>query len=145
MKKILTTCLMSFVITGCIAVKKVRLTDTDAWRNIPVEALDTHSLFITMPVVKTITDSGIEIRNYVNKINIGSCYGGGQGAKNYAGGYMSYANYNSFANCSSSMVGCDNIFYIKNNKVIEYKPVGRCYTDETVRPESGWDRFTKSN
>ncbi len=89
MKKILIVCLISFVMTGC---KTVRLTDIDAWRDVPVEALDTHSLFITIPVVKTLTDSGIEIRDYVNKRNIGNCFGGGQGTRNYAGGYMSYTN-----------------------------------------------------
>ena len=141
MKRILVVILV-LILAGC---KTVRPTDLDAWRNVPVEALDTHSLFITVPVIKTITDSGIEIRDYVNKVTVGRCFGNGQGARTDGGPYVSYANYNAFATCSSGMVGCDNIFYIKDGKVIEYKPVGRCYTDDTVRPESGWERFSKPN
>jgi hypothetical protein len=32
----------------------------------PVEALDTHSLFIAMKLERSVTQSGIEVRNYVN-------------------------------------------------------------------------------
>jgi hypothetical protein len=141
MKKLLT---LGFVLL-LIGCRTVRPTDLDAWMNVPVEALDTHSLFITVPVIKTVTDSGIEIRDYVNKVNVGRCFGNGQGTRSYGGQYVSYANYNAFTSCSSSMVGCDNIFYIKNGKVIEYKPVGKCFTDDRVRPEAGWERFSKPN
>ena len=36
------------------------------WKNVSVNELDTHSFFITIPMIKTITDGGIEIRNYRN-------------------------------------------------------------------------------
>jgi hypothetical protein len=101
-------------------------------------------------MVKTVTESGVEIRNYVNKIGISSCAKNAFGAKSgnvfgmgNTAQIMSYESFNSFQNCSSQMVGCNNIFYIGNAKVLEYKPVGKCYTDETVRPERGWERFTK--
>jgi hypothetical protein len=132
--------LLALILVGC---KTVRPVDIDAWKNVPVEALDTHSLFITIPVVKTITDSGIEIRDYVNKVNVGRCFGNLYGTKNNANPYVSYQNYNAFQTCSSEMRGCDNIFYIRDKKVIEYKPVGDCYTDDSVRPEVGWERFLK--
>jgi hypothetical protein len=128
-------------LSGC---QTVRQQDLDAWRGQPVEALDTHSLFLTLPVVKTKTDSGIEIRDYVNKIGVSSCFKNGFSTGNtnatalspYNVQAVSYSNFSAFQNCSSRIVGCDNIFYIKNKKVLEYKPVGQCYTNETVQPES---------
>ena len=122
------------LLTSCAALMGVRQSDLDLWVDVPVLALDTHSLFLTVPMVKTITDSGIEIRNYVNKRGVASCGGTGR---------LSYSNFNTFQTCSTGLVGCDNIFYIRDGKVIEYKPVGHCYTDETVRPEKGWERFLK--
>jgi hypothetical protein len=149
MKKIMLLCIAVVLLSSC-AIREVRQSDLETWKGVPVEALDTHSLFLTVPMVKTITESGVEIRNYVNKVGISSCSQNAFGAKNsnvYGAGntaqVMSYANFNSFQNCSSRMVGCDNIFYIRDGKVLEYKPVGRCYTDDTVRPEQGWERFTK--
>ncbi|MDA2920740.1 hypothetical protein MYX76_14830 [Desulfobacterota bacterium AH_259_B03_O07] len=123
------------VVIGCATVRKQ---DLDAWVGMPVEALDTHSLFITLPMVRTITESGIEIRNYPNKRNIGSCFGSGRINTNT---YLNYASYNSFAICSAGLVGCDNIFYIKNGVVVEYAPTGRCYTNETVQPQSRYYRL----
>lgn len=35
---------------------------------------------------------------------------------------------------SSYNYTCNNIFYIKDNTVLEYRPTGNCYTDETVHP-----------
>ena len=112
--------------------KVVRQVDLDAWRNVPVGALDTHSFFITIPLVKTITPDGIEIRNYVNKKNISNCYGN---ANVNVNSYLSYANYNEFTRCSSGAWGCDNIFYIKDGLVLDYTPVGNCHTDEYLQPE----------
>ena len=122
------------LLTSCAALMGVRQSDLDSWVDVPVTALDTHSLFLTFPMVKTITDSGIEIRNYANKRAIGICGGSG---------FLSYSNFNAFQSCSAKMVGCDSIFYIRDGKVIEYKTVGRCYTNETVRPEKGWEKFLR--
>ena len=116
----------------------VRQPDLDSWGGVAVIARDSRSIFLTVPMVKTITDSGIEIRNYVNKRNVGSC----SGSANISG-YLSYQNFNTFQTCSSGLIGCDNIFYIREGKVIEYKPVGWCYTDDTVRPEKGYEIFLK--
>jgi hypothetical protein len=118
-------------ISGC-AFKSVRQQDLNAWEGVSVEELDRHSLFLTLPLIKTKTESGVEIRVYPNKVNLGSCYGSGSVNTN---GYLNYSQFSMYQNCSSQLVGCDNIFYIKDKKVLEYKPVGRCYTDETVQPE----------
>ena len=37
-----------------------------SWKNVPVDELDTHSFFITIPMIKTISDGGVETRNYRN-------------------------------------------------------------------------------
>ncbi len=130
---------------GCVGTRSplVNQSDLDAWVGVPVIALDTHSLFLTVPMVKTMTDSGVEIRNYVNKRGVSSCGGSGFGTLNLPGSTLSYSNFNAFQNCTSGMVGCDNIFYILDGKIIEYKPVGRCYTNEAVRPEKEYERFLK--
>ena len=119
-------------LTGCT----VRQKDLDAWVGQPVEALDTQTFFLTLPMVKTITQSGVEIRNYINGRNIGSCFGSGY----ISGATYNSANYNTFANCVSRFQACNNIFYIKNGIVIEYAPTGsggmRCFTDDSVLPSS---------
>jgi len=114
----------------------VRQQDLDAWVGMPVEALDTHSLFLTVPMLRTRTESEIEIRNYANGRNFGSC--SGFGSANVAG---SWVNANAFSSCTSGWVGCNNIFYIKEGKVIEYAPTGRCYTNETVQPQERYMRL----
>ena len=76
---------LTLVLAGCALILTVRQEDLDAWVGMPVEALDTHSFFITLPLAKTITSSGIEIRNYPKKRNIGRCFGSGN---INASGYM---------------------------------------------------------
>jgi hypothetical protein len=126
---------VAMLVSAC-AVKSVRQPDLDAWVGMPVEALDMHSLFLTVPMVRTKTESGIEIRNYANGRNMASCSG-------FAGANLSgsWVSGNSFSSCTSGWVGCNNIFYIKDGKVIEYAPTGRCYTDETVQPQARYKRL----
>lgn len=154
-----TVLVVALAAAGCATSLLVRQADLDAWVGVPVVALDTHSLFLTIPVVRTVTDTGIEIRNYVNKQGVSSCFGNVQGSgqsntrisgNTPAAGTgrvagqaytTSSANFSSFQNCSSRLVGCDNLFYIKDGKVIEYRPTGRCFTNQTVQPQPGWERF----
>jgi len=113
----------------------VRQQDLDAWVGMPVEALDTHSLFLTVPMIRTRTESGIEIRNYANGKTILSCSGYGNAAA--SGGWVQAS---AFSNCASGWQGCNNIFYIRDGKVLEYAPTGNCYTNASVQPEA---RFTR--
>lgn len=117
-----------FAIAGCTTVRKQ---DLDAWVGVPVEALDTHSLFITVPMYRSFTSSGIEIRNYANGADVAQCFS--NAGANKSGKYV---NANAFTTCSSGRVVCNNIFYIKDGVVIEYAPTGSCYTDETVQPQA---------
>lgn len=119
---VLATCAM-FV--GCASVRQA---DLDAWKGMPVEALDTHSLFATMPMTRRLTESGIEMRNYSNTVRTSTCTG------------------NAFtAHCFSSDDGCNNLFYIRNGKVIEYAPTGQCMTDDSVRPQKRFSTLSQSS
>lgn len=167
MKRLLFLFIIFAITTGC-ATKGVRVQDLNSWKGVPVEALDTHSKFLTIPMVRTKTSSGIEIRNYVNKRNTSSCIQSAYGSSNAninssSSGYgsistygnranintssrsrasiMGTSQYNAFTRCSSAVVGCDNIFYIKNGRVLEYAPTGQCYTDKTAQPEARYKRL----
>lgn len=129
------------VLSSCATVRQ---SDLDAWVNVPAIALDTHSFFLTLPMVKTVTDSGIEIRVYSNKHGFSSCVGSGLANTNSTNGNtVSYANFSALQSCTSKMVGCDGVFYLRDGRVLEAKPVGRCYTNEATRPEPGYERFLK--
>jgi hypothetical protein len=121
-----------------VQARKVHQEDLAAWVGVPVEALDTHSIFLTMPMVRTVTESGIEVRDYVNEQELSRCFGTG-GAW---GGNGRYVSGNAFGNCRTQKIGCHNIFYIKDGKVLEYAPTGRCYTDKTVRPQERYRAMT---
>jgi len=126
--KIISLITFALFLNGCASMT-VRQEDINAWVGVSVERLDTHSLFLTLPVAKTITDSGVEVRVYSNKQNFSSCFDSG----NIDGKtYSNDASFSAIQNCSSQLRGCDNIFYIKDKKVLEYKPVGLC---EIVQPE----------
>jgi hypothetical protein len=108
--------------------------DLQSWVGRPVSDLDNHPMFITIPSVRTRTSDGIEIRNYVNALNLASCSGGGT----VFAGYVDIATYRQFSDCMQQfVVACNNIFYIRGGVVTQYSPSGRCYTDERVRPGFG--------
>ena len=85
-------------------------------------------------MVRTQTADGTEIRNYVNGATVGSCSGGGS----VSSGFVDTATYQQFNSCMSRAAACNNIFYIKNGRVIRYTPIGSggmdCYTDARDRP-----------
>lgn len=126
---------IALTVAACATVRKQ---DLDAWVGIPVEALDTHSFFITVPMYRSVTSSGIEIRNYANGADVAQCFSNANANKT-----GNYVNANAFTTCSSGRVVCNNIFYIKEGVVIEYAPTGRCYTDETVQPQPRYLRLNK--
>lgn len=130
MKRMLLTLLLSSLL-GCAGTATVRQQDMDAWVGQPVEVLEMHPFFLTLPMIRTKTSSGIEIRDYANVKNMSTCEGYALGGVN--AGWVSGS---AFSNCTSGSVGCHNIFYIKNGKVLEYAPTGNCYTDETLQPRA---------
>ncbi len=122
-----------FLLSACATVRQQ---DLDAWVGMPVEALDTQTFFITVPMYKTFTESGLEIRNYANGRVVATCLGNMGG---FINGNLVTAT--SFSTCSNRGVVCNNIFYIKNGKVLEYAPTGRCYTKSFVQPETRYMHF----
>ena len=45
------------LLSGCATVRQ---SDLDAWVGVPVQALDTHPLFLTMPQYRTQTANGVD-------------------------------------------------------------------------------------
>lgn len=119
------------VATSLIGCATVRQQDLDAWVGQPVEVLDMQPFFLTVPMIRTKTTSGIEIRDYANVRNMSACTGYGTGS--VGGGWV---NAGAFSSCTSGSVGCHNIFYIKDGIVIEYAPTGNCYTNEEQAPRA---------
>ena len=131
MRTSLIIVLGGLLVAGC---QTVRQEDLASWVGAPVSALDAQPFFLTRPMVRTITADGTEIRNYVNGANVGGCSGGGS----VYSGTVDMATYQQYTSCVSRAAACNNIFYIKNGRVIRYTPIGtggmRCYTNEAVRP-----------
>ena len=133
--KVILLITLALTVAACATVRKQ---DLDAWVGIPVEALDTHSFFITVPMYRSVTLGGIEIRNYANGADVAQCFSNASGSST-----GKYVNANAFTTCSSNRIVCNNIFYIKSGVVIEYAPIGRCYTDETVQPQPRYLQLNK--
>ena len=118
-------------LAGCATVRQQ---DLDAWAGAPVEALDTHPLFLTIPMYRAQTESGIETRNYVNSKEVEQCFTR-IGARR---GDSKYLSHSAFTTCSENRLVCNNLFYIQGGKVIRYAPTGDCYTNDSVRPQIGY-------
>jgi hypothetical protein len=105
-----------------------------AWAGVPVAELDTHPIFLTMPVVRTTASDGTELRRYVNGQNISSCSAGGS----VFTGPVDIATYNTFSNCMQTVAACNNIFYIRDGHVQEVALIGtggaRCSSNESLKP-----------
>lgn len=119
------------IISGCASKQTVREHDLNAWVGVSVEALDKHAFFMTVPMFRTKTDSGTEIRNYAYGYDFQECF-----SKAGASNIGDFINEDAFITCSSSRIMCNNIFYIKQGKVLEYAPTGRCDTNEKLYPNT---------
>lgn len=115
-------------LVGC---ETVRQQDLVAWEGVSVQALDTHPVFVSMPMYKTMAENGMEIRNYVNSESTEQCFASG-GARHGSGKHV---RYDEFISCSENKIVCNNIFYVQAGKVVRYAPTGNCYTDDSVRPQ----------
>jgi hypothetical protein len=132
MRLVMAMSAMALLVSGCAGVRKV---DLDAWAGVPVEALDTHSFFVTLPVARSVSASGVEIRNYVNSREFASCV-----SRSLPSG-SKFVPPSAVTNCSAGTAACNNIFYIRDGVVLEYAPTGQCRTNETVQPEARYLRL----
>lgn len=122
------TIALALLLAGCATVRQA---DLDAWKGMPVEALDTHSLFVTIPMYRSTTSSGIEVRDYANGAEVASCFTSTSGISG-----SRYVNPSAFTTCTSNRVVCHNLFYIRDGRVLEYAPTGSCFTNDSVRPQA---------
>lgn len=107
----------------------VRQIDLDAWRSVPVQALDNHSFFSTVPMIRMKTAAGVEIRNYASRSNAD----GWSVALDKSLG--TFVNAEAFQARANAWEGCNNFFYIENGRVTKYAPLGpTCFTNDSVRP-----------
>ncbi len=137
-----------FIFVSCATAPKVRQEDLDAWTGVSIEALDTHSLFNTVPMKEVKTKDGFTYRYYNNSESFLKCITNSSSSLNPANQINSSANLNKNSNttCYEKKVGCNNVFLIKDETVVSYEPKGQCYTDERVQPEGRYRKVkTKKN
>src|SRR5438105_4789228 len=105
------------VIPACMAVREA---DLRSWQGRPVAELEKHPVFLTMPVVRTVTSDGTEIRNYVAARNAGKCSPDGS----IFSSNVTHDAYNQFISCMQAYATCQNIFAIKAGVIERYTPIG---------------------
>ena len=119
------------LIAACAAKPTVQQQDLETWAGVSVKALDTHAFFMTVPMFRTKTPSGTEIRNYAFGYDFQECFNKAGASK-----IGDFVGEDTFITCSSSRIVCNNLFYIKEGTVLEYAPTGRCDTDEKIQPNT---------
>lgn len=88
---------------------------TSSWTGLPLAALEVHPALTGSRMVRTRTDSGIEIRNYSPMISASQCT-----ALDSSVGSDSWVSGAAFAECSSSLKACHHLFYIKDGQILDY-------------------------
>ena len=133
MKSVAVAVVAGLALAGCVGVRQE---DQAAWRGRPLSDLELHPVFNTMRVVKTQASDGTQIWNYVNGAAVSRCSGDGFGT--VFRGTLTTAQYSEFTSCMARVAACNNIFYVKGGRVLDYVPVGSggavCYTDDRTRP-----------
>ena len=120
---------LAAVVAGVAGCATVRQDDLDSWVGVPVVYLESHSLFSRLPLRVAQAPGGGEIRSYMNGAQVQDCSASAQSTKN-----AKFAT--AQETCVTRHVGCDNRFLVRDGKVVEYRPVGQCMTDKSVRPEA---------
>lgn len=127
MNKIILICLV-MALSGC---KTVRQEDLDAWRGAPLSDLETHALLNSIPVEVRQISGGRFLYIYTNSATTTTpiqCQSGrtisgvGRQTQCYGGNERTFT--------------CSNQFITNSTHVLQYIPVGDCYTDCSIRPFS---------
>ncbi len=112
-------------LVGC-AGKSVRQEDVESWKGVQFSELESHPVYSTMELKKTELSTGETLYDYVNSNTHQtqkSCFTNAYGYTSCSGGGM-------------QTVKCNHQFFVKNNVIVKYRPLGVCYTDCSRRPES---------
>ena len=127
MKRIVTLGLaVAVVLAGCASVNQA---DLDAWKGVPITALDSHPYFARLRIARTFKPDGTEIRTLTDAFAYSQCTG--YGTATPVGPTVVGT---STVRCNARSVSCDHVFFIRDDKIVEYNPVGSCHTDESMRP-----------
>lgn len=130
----MTRLLSPLLTAALIACAEVHPQDTEAWVGQPVNVLEKHPLFITMQVVKTRASDGTDIWNYVTGKDVSSCSLDGS----VFGRRIGWGMYSGWSSCIARHEACNNIFYIRDDRVqrVVIVPTGgaRCSTDPRFQP-----------
>jgi len=120
-------------LAGCAGPTVVHHEEVDLWAGVPVAALESHPFFNALPMVRTTTPAGIEIRDYVDKRYVAGCLP--PASANTKVFTMNFGTYRAFRACSENMTGCDNVFYIDKDVVTQFVPSGQCKASQALRPQ----------
>lgn len=107
------------ILAGCAIEPVIRQADLDSWQGMPVQALNTHPAFSSMPMTARTTAPDVEVRDYVSTQRGAYCRG-----TTFFGGCA-----------DNDELVCHNLFSIKDGRVVEYTQSGQCATNDSVRPE----------
>lgn len=133
----LSNLLIILFLTGCATPHeplRVHQEHLDAWTGMPIEALETHTWFLTRPRVKSKTSGGTEIWHYYDGYAATKCNSHGNVSVNNSL-FLPSAQYRSWASCADMKVGCNSIFFVKNNIITKYQVTGSCYTSKILLPQ----------
>ncbi len=131
------------------------VSNRELWLGRNSDELLLHPIFASLPLERRKTNQGIEVFSFQNS---------GGTSETQSCNLDSY--YNSYTNSSSGKgscetnrfeIKCSHIFYVNNDKVSDYKKVGKCYGDRfdfrpydkngipimTFEEKNYWDRLSK--
>lgn len=140
--KALIICFISIGLCSCATGSplKVHQEHLDAWIGLPTEALETHSLFLIRPPVKTMISGGVEVWHYVDGVNVSNCQSEQSGYLDKRG-FLPTVKYQEYSNCVSKGVTCNTLAFIKDNIIKEVEVVGPCYTSDAHLPNDRYRRM----
>ncbi len=120
--------MVGFALVACGMYPEVRQADVVSWRSVPVIELERHPFFSTLTVDKRPLSDGSELWDYPHCISGKTntqCTSNNNG---YGGVNTNCVGGQQYTNC------CHNQFIVRASTVEEYRPMGSCYTDCSVRP-----------
>ena len=103
----------------------IPVTNKELWVGRSGDELLLHPIYASLPLESRSTSTGIEVKSFKNSggtVSNQSCS---------ISNYYSNGSGSGSGSCSDSRyeISCNHIFYVKKNKITDYKKVGQCYGD----------------